>query len=150
MAQKRKTSLKPKLHLKELVLISPITENFVSEKVLEWTKEIEVLSAFAVSQPHASCACYTHGLFSKWTFLCRAIPNIIKLFHPLEYAIRYKLLPALNGQSALSDVECDLLAYHLARWPWYYKPCYFKWPSISHLSASLTSLILPHTQEIAN
>ena len=65
MAQKRKTNFKPKLHLKELVLISPITENFVSEKVLEWTKEIEVLSAFAVSQPHASCACYTHGLFSK-------------------------------------------------------------------------------------
>ena len=29
------------------------TENFIPEKLLEWTKEIEVLSAFAVSQPHA-------------------------------------------------------------------------------------------------
>ena len=32
------------------------TENFVSEKVLEWTKEIEVPSTFAVSQPHAAYA----------------------------------------------------------------------------------------------
>ena len=64
------------------------TENFVSEKVLEWTKEIEVLSAFTVSQPHASYACYTHGLSSKWTFLCRTIPNISELFRPLEEAIK--------------------------------------------------------------
>ena len=41
------------------------TGNFVSEKVLKWTKEIEVLSTFAVSQPHAAYACYTHGLSSK-------------------------------------------------------------------------------------
>ena len=86
------------------------TENFVSEKVLEWTKEIEVLSAFTVSQPHASYACYTHGLSSKWTFLCRTIPNISELFRPLEEAIRYKCLPAITGQLALSDVERDLLA----------------------------------------
>ena len=73
-------------------------------------KEIEVLSAFAVSQPHASYACYTHGLSSKWTFLCRTIPNQIELLPPLEEAIRYKFLPAITGQSALSDVERDLLA----------------------------------------
>ena len=34
------------------------TENFVPEKLLEWTKEIEVLSAFAVSQPHAPMLLY--------------------------------------------------------------------------------------------
>ena len=45
--------------------------------LLEWTEEIEVLSAFAVSQPHASNACYTHGLS---TFLCRTIPNTSELF----------------------------------------------------------------------
>ena len=85
--------------------------NVTQEKVLEWTKEIEVLSTFAVSQPHASyAACYTHGLSSKWTFLCRTIPNISKHLRPLEEAIRYKFLPAITGQSALSDVERDLLA----------------------------------------
>ena len=82
----------------------------VSEKVLEWTKEIEVLSTFAVSQPHAAYACYTHGLSSKWTFLCRTIPNISERLRPLEEAIRYKFLPAITGQSALSDVERELLA----------------------------------------
>ena len=68
------------------------------------------LSAFTVSQPHASYACHTHGLSSKWTFLCRTIPNISELFRSLEEAIRYKFLPDLTGQLALSDVERDLLA----------------------------------------
>ena len=87
------------------------TENFVSEKILEWTKEVEVLSAFAVSQPHASSiCCYTHELSSKWTFLCRMIPIISELFRPLEEAIRYKFIPALTGQSAFNDVERILLA----------------------------------------
>ena len=69
-----------------------------------------MLSTFAVSQPHAAYACYTHGLSSKWTFLCRTIPNISERLRPLEEAIRYKFLPAITGQSALSDVESELLA----------------------------------------
>ena len=65
--------------LLDMLVTMTFTVNFFSEKVLEWTKEIEVLSTFAVSQPHAAYACYTHG---KWTFLCRTIPNISELLCP--------------------------------------------------------------------
>ena len=49
------------------------TENYVPEKLLEWTTEIEVLSAFAVSQPHAPYATIlmgypASGLFSAVRF----------------------------------------------------------------------------------
>ena len=126
MIVKKEKFEKHKMYLMVLVLMShkkgsdiwerlfgtkAFTENFVAEKVLEWTEEIEVLSTFAVSQPHASYACYTHGQSSKWIFLCRTIPNILSgNLRPLVEAIRCKFLPAITGQSALSDVERDLLA----------------------------------------
>ena len=71
---------------------------------------IEVLSTFAVTQPHAAYAAFTHGLTSRWTFLARTTPNIGNLLQPLEEAIRLKFLPALTGKAAFSDDIRDLLA----------------------------------------
>ena len=90
----------------------------------EWTKEIEVLSAFAGSPPQAAYACYTHRLSGRWTILCRTTPNIRKLFHPLDDAIRNKLLQALTVLPALSDVEHDLLANSFRGRLWHYEYCY--------------------------
>ena len=83
---------------------------YVPIKVSEWVHEIEKLSSFAVTQPHAIYAAFTRGLTSRWTFLVRTTPNIGNLLQPLEEAIRHKFLPALTGQSALPDAERDLLA----------------------------------------
>ena len=37
---------------------------YVQEKVSEWVKELEQISSFAISQPHAAHATFTHGLTS--------------------------------------------------------------------------------------
>ena len=68
-----------------------------------------MLSIFAVvvNFMHPMHAILTDYPASGPQFLCRTIPN---LSDPLEEVIRYKFLPAITGQSALSDVERDLLA----------------------------------------
>ena len=41
---------------------------YVQEKVAVWVCEVERLTQFAATQPHAMYAAFTHGLASKWTF----------------------------------------------------------------------------------
>ncbi len=99
-----------KRHLGAALGTGTFIESYVQNKVSEWVCEIEVLSSFAVTQPHAAYAAFTHGLTNRWTFLARTTPNFGNLLQPLEEAIRYKFLPALTGKAALSDDVRDLLA----------------------------------------
>ena len=85
-------------------------EEFVSKKVQGWVEEIEKLASFADSQPHAAYSSLTHGLSSKWSYVCRTTPNISHLLQPLETAIRTKLLPKLIGREPPNDQKRDLLA----------------------------------------
>ena len=88
-------------------------EEYVTQKAIEWTKELERLSSIAISQPHAAYSAFIHGIVSKWTYLARTIPDIADLLMPLEITIRYKFLPAITGQPAISDTERNLLALHV-------------------------------------
>ena len=42
--------------------------------------------------------------------MSRTIPNIAYLLDPVEQAIHHKLLPALTGRSAISDLERELFS----------------------------------------
>ena len=50
---------------------TPFMLQFVERKVQEWTEEVKVLSGFAITQPHAAYAAFTHGLSSRWNYLLR-------------------------------------------------------------------------------
>ena len=52
----------------------------------------------------------THSLSSKWTYLCRTVPNISHLLKPLDDALQTKLIPALTGRPPPNDLECALFA----------------------------------------
>ena len=52
----------------------------------------------------------THGLQSKWTYLCRVIPNIGHLLSPLDEKLRSDLLSALTGRPPPSNLDCALFA----------------------------------------
>ena len=81
----------------------------MTKKVQGWVQEIERLAFFADTQPHAAYSSLTHGLSSKWSYICRTTSNISHLLQPLETAIRTKLLPKLTGREPPSDQERDLL-----------------------------------------
>ena len=85
-------------------------QTFVSDKVQEWSSEVETLATIAHSQPHAAYAAFTHGLMSKWTYLSRTMWGIGQLLQPLENVIRTKLLPALSGRPPPNEVERELFS----------------------------------------
>ena len=51
--------------------------SFDSEKVSGWITEIELLSQISLTQPHSAYAAFTHGLSSKWTYLCKIQYSVI-------------------------------------------------------------------------
>ena len=84
---------------------------YVSCKISTWVHDLQLLSSFAVTQPHAAYSAFTHGLISKWLFIARTIPNVDDLFQPLEECIRHTFIPAVTDHSPLGDFERDLLAF---------------------------------------
>ena len=85
-------------------------ENYVESKVSSWLFNVCKLTTIAKTQPHAAYSALTHGLSSKWTYLCRTVPNISNFLKPLDDALRTKLFPALTGKPPPSDLECVLFA----------------------------------------
>ena len=79
-------------------------------KIKEWTAQIEKLSSFAQSQPHAAHSAFTHGIVGRWTYTARTNDNLSEVIEPLENVIKSKLIPALTGRSAPLNVERNMLA----------------------------------------
>ena len=52
-------------HLSAALGSRSFTEEYVTSKVAEWTKEVEKLATIAARQPHAAYAASTHGLTGK-------------------------------------------------------------------------------------
>ena len=80
-------------------------ESYVESKVSSWLANVGNLTTIAKTQPHAAYSALTHGLSSKWTYICRTIPNISNLLKPLNNALRTELIPALTRKSPPSDLE---------------------------------------------
>ena len=70
---------------------------FVSEKVDEWCRQVELLSAIALSEPQCAYSGYSMGLSKKWLFVMRTTSDIGNLFKPLEEVISNSFIPALLG-----------------------------------------------------
>ena len=72
-------------------------DQFVSEKITQWSEELLLLADIAKSQPHAAYAAFTHGYVHKFSYLCRTVPDTEHSLQPLEDRIRSQLIPSLTG-----------------------------------------------------
>ena len=99
-----------KRHLGAALGTRSFVEEYVQGKVTAWTAELEQLSSFARSEPHAAFAALTHGLMSHWVFFLRTMEGIAPLLQPLEDTICLQFLPSLTGRDAPTDAERELLA----------------------------------------
>ena len=84
-------------------------EQYVTQKVQKWEKEIETLSTFAVTEPQAAYAAFVFGIKGKWNFLQRTVPHIGHLFQPLENSLSNKFLANLTGHQ-LSPLEREVMS----------------------------------------
>ena len=71
------------------------TVTYVTSKVQAWCDEVKPLAEIADILPHAAYAAFTHGLFSRWSYLLHTIPDITDLLQPLEDVIHRLFIPAL-------------------------------------------------------
>jgi len=63
-------------HLGAVIGSREYLEEYVSEKVTNWVREITKLAEFALSQPQACYAAYTFGLKHRWTYFLTTLPDI--------------------------------------------------------------------------
>ena len=84
-------------------------DQFITEKVNQWKKELKLLVDIAKTQPHAAFAAFTHKYVHKFSYLCRTAPNAELSLQPLEDSIRFQLIPTLTGQSSPNDSVRELL-----------------------------------------
>ena len=99
-----------KRHLGAALGTGTFIKEYVQEKVVMWKAELDKLASIAKSEPHAAFAAFTHGLIGHWMYFLRTIEGTAPLLQPLEDSIRQHFLPALTGQSGVSDLERELLA----------------------------------------
>ena len=66
-------------------------ENYMNSKVSSWQSSVCNLATVATTQPHAVYSALTHGLSSKWTYLCHTVPNISHLLRPLMMLCKLNL-----------------------------------------------------------
>ena len=70
-------------------------ESFLDLKVKEWRKELERLSAFAKTEPHAAFTALTHGLRSKVHI---HTPHLTRFVSELDALLEMQFLPSLTGR----------------------------------------------------
>ena len=63
-------------HLGVPIGSSTYIDQFVAQKVQQWSKEIRLLSEICSTQPLVAYASLTHGLSSKWSYLTHTIPSV--------------------------------------------------------------------------
>ena len=74
-------------HLGAAVGSNENKEVFVIAKVSEWVKQLEILTKFAHTEPHAAFSGFIHGLRHSYTYFMRTIPGISYLLKPLDDTI---------------------------------------------------------------
>ena len=96
------------------------TQNFKTayckDKIEIWAKELNVLSGFAVSQPHAAFSAFSKGFKSKFTYFFRTIPEIGDMLEPIECVLENKLIPALFGsESPLENKKRQIIGLPVSK-----------------------------------
>ena len=52
-------------------------EQYVKNKISEFIGEVKILSAFALTQPHAAYSAFSHDLIGKWTTLLEPYLTVV-------------------------------------------------------------------------
>ena len=86
-----------------------ITKNkYIDEKIEEWSKEIEVLSTIAATEPQAVFTGSIFDLKHCYTYVMETIPNISENLKRLEKNIRNSFIKSLFDGYECNDMEREL------------------------------------------
>ena len=99
-----------KRHLGAVIGTAENKTTYMEEKVEEWCNRLKNLANIAKAQPQAAYIAYTHGEQHRYTYFLRTIEGISELFKPLDEVINNNFLPALFGDTNISENERKILS----------------------------------------
>ena len=83
-------------------------QEFVKDKINEWSRTIDNITLMAESEPHLCYALFMRTLQNKWAYIMRTTRDIGSLLQPLEDKIRL-FANTITGRT-LSDFEREIIA----------------------------------------
>ena len=98
-----------KKHLGACVGSVGFKHEYVANKVAEGVTQLQKLTSFAHTEPHAAYAAFVFGFCQKWKYLQRTVDDIADLFQPLEQCIRSEFIPSVVGKQ-VSDTDRAILS----------------------------------------
>ena len=90
-----------KRHLGAVIGSEEYKKEYCDELVNNWVNELNVLSDFATTQPHAAYIAYTKGFKSRFAYFLRTICDFDNFTEPIEDILKRRLIPNLMGTDGL-------------------------------------------------
>ena len=98
-----------KRHLGAVIGSNDFKSEYVREKVDTWIEEIERLTEYSKTQPHAAYAIFCRGVLHKYTYFMRTIDGLDEYLKPIDDKINSSFLPTLLD-SIITDNERSLFS----------------------------------------
>ena len=105
-----KVTISGERHLGAVIGSEIYRRKYVEEMINKWKEELLLLSKIAEIQPQAAYSAYIHGFKSKYNYFNRTIPTMHNHLNVLEDVLRNHFIPAIIGESSISDHLRQLLA----------------------------------------
>ena len=97
-------------HLGAALGTEEFKNEYIDNKIEQWSEEIKVLANIAKTEPHLAYAAFTHGYKHKFTYFMRTIPNISENMKKLDQVIDEILITAIFNGKRLSELDRQLIA----------------------------------------
>ena len=99
-----------KRHLGAVIGSATYRDEYVSEKVIQWSDEIRLLSKIAKIEPQAAYSCFISGYKHKLSYCMRTIPDIGHLLKRVDDVILTELILAITGGINVNVAERKLIS----------------------------------------
>ena len=83
--------------------------NYIKDKISEWTKEINILKDIS-TKPQAAYTAYVTSYQQNLTYLLRTIPNIEDQLKKIDEVVSHKMISAIIGGHIINNAERVMLS----------------------------------------
>ena len=77
----------------------------MNEKIIQWIKEVKLLSEIAKIEPQCTLICFISRYKHKLNYYVRTVPNISVLLRHIDDVIKKEFVPAIAGGFKCSENE---------------------------------------------
>ena len=99
-----------KRHLGAIIGTDGYRDEYVLDKINQWSSELQLLCEIAKIEPQAAYSCFVSGYKHKLTYYMRTIPGISHLLQRFDDIILTEFIPAVTGGMKINQTERRLIS----------------------------------------